>query len=330
MIPRRPEMPEDKTKPIVEAVNLCKYFKTHKGMLHAVEDVSFKLMLGKTLGVVGESGCGKSTLGRTILRLQPATSGEVLYEGENILKFNRKEMRKVQQNMQMIFQDPYSSLDPRMSIRGLITEPLEVQGSMKKMSASEEKDRVTEIMEMCGLPKYYNNLYPHELDGGMRQRVGLARAMILDPKFIVCDEPVSALDVSIQAQILNLLLDLQEQHELSYMFITHDLAVVKYISDVIMVMYMGQVVEMAESSELFAHPLHPYTRALLNSIPTIDLSRRNRERITIKGEVSSPINPAPGCRFAPRCPYATEACKQNQCLKEVGPGHFAACMEGAV
>lgn len=328
MTKRRRRMPEDKNKPIIEAINLCKYFKTPKGQLHAVEDVSFSLMPGKTLGVVGESGCGKSTLGRTILRLQPATSGEVRYEGENILNYNRKQMNRIHQNMQMIFQDPYSSLDPRMSIRALITEPLEVLGAKKNMSAAEEKEKVSEIMDMCGLPKYYNNLYPHELDGGMRQRVGLARAMILDPKFIVCDEPVSALDVSIQAQILNLLLDLQDRNGLSYMFITHDLAVVKYISDEIMVMYMGQVVELAESDELFAHPMHPYTRALLNSIPTIDLSRRNRERITIRGEVSSPINPAPGCRFAPRCPYATEACRQNQCLKQVSPGHFAACTEG--
>lgn len=314
---------------LIESVNLCKYFKTPKGMLHAVEDVSFTLDEGKTLGVVGESGCGKSTLGRTILRLHQATSGQVLYEGNDILGYNRKEMHKVQRNMQMIFQDPYSSLDPRMSIRALVTEPIEVIGSRDKMSLAEEKERVDEIMNMCGLPPQYNNLYPHELDGGMRQRVGLARAMVLDPKFIVCDEPVSALDVSIQAQILNLLLDLQEKKNLSYMFITHDLAVVKYISDEIMVMYMGQVVEKAPSDELFAHPLHPYTRALLNSIPTIDLSRRNRERITIKGEVSSPINPAPGCRFAPRCPYATEKCKEGHCLHEVGPKHFASCTMGA-
>ena len=189
-------------------------------------------------------------------------------------------------------------------------------------------DRVSRIMEMCGLPRHYSNLYPHELDGGMRQRVGLARAMILDPKFIVCDEPVSALDVSIQAQILNLLMDLQDQHGLSYMFITHDLAVVKHISDEIMVMYMGQVVEYAPSAELFRNHVHPYTRALLNSIPTIDLSRRNRERVTITGEVSSPINPAPGCRFAPRCPYATEECKQKHELKEISPGHFASCTKG--
>ncbi len=321
-------MAEDKKTPIVETINLCKYFKTPRGQLHAVEDVNLSILPGKTLGVVGESGCGKSTLGRTVLRLHPATSGDVLYQGRNILKFNRKEMVDVHQNMQMIFQDPYSSLDPRMSIRSLIMEPLEVMGTRKNMSAAEEKELVSEIMDMCGLPPHYNNLYPHELDGGMRQRVGLARAMILDPKFIVCDEPVSALDVSIQAQILNLLLDLQDKHELSYMFITHDLAVVKYISDQIMVMYMGQVVELADSHELFEHPMHPYTRALLNSIPTIDLSRRNRERITIKGEVSSPINPAPGCRFAPRCPYATEACRQKQTLKEVSPGHMAACTEG--
>lgn len=317
-------------KPLVEGVNLCKYFKTPKGLLHAVEDVNFRIYEGKTLGVVGESGCGKSTLGRTVLRLQQATSGSVLYKGEDILKFSKHEMHKVQRNMQMIFQDPYSSLDPRMSIRGLITEPLQVIGGRTQSISSEAiKEKVDAIMEMCGLPSHYSNLYPHELDGGMRQRVGLARSMVLDPKFIVCDEPVSALDVSIQAQILNLLMDLQEQHSLSYMFITHDLAVVKHISDAIMVMYMGQVVEYAPSKVLFDNPMHPYTRALLNSIPTIDLARRNRERITIRGEVSSPINPAPGCRFAPRCPYATEACKVSHKLEEVAPGHLVSCTKGA-
>ncbi|MHC1691471.1 MAG: ABC transporter ATP-binding protein [Sphaerochaetaceae bacterium] len=316
-------------EPLVEGVNLCKYFKTSKGFLHAVEDVNFKIFEGKTLGVVGESGCGKSTLGRTVLRLHQATNGSVLYNGEDILKFSKHEMNKVQRNMQMIFQDPYSSLDPRMSIRALITEPLLVRGGARKLNGEAVKEKADAIMEMCGLPSHYSNLYPHELDGGMRQRVGLARAMVLNPKFIVCDEPVSALDVSIQAQILNLLMDLQEKHSLSYMFITHDLAVVKHISDAIMVMYMGQVVEYAPSKVLFDNPMHPYTRALLNSIPTIDLTRRNRERITIRGEVSSPINPAPGCRFAPRCSYATEACKAGYKLEEVAPGHMVSCTKGA-
>ena len=315
--------------PLVEAVNVKKYFKTPRGLLHAVEDVNFKIFEGKTLGVVGESGCGKSTLGRTILRLHEATSGQVLYNGENILEYKKREMHKVQRNMQMIFQDPYSSLDPRMSVRALIMEPLEVVGTGEKLSKAEKREKADRIMELCGLPSNHANLYPHELDGGLRQRVGLARAMILEPKFLVCDEPVSALDVSIQAQILNLLMDLQDNKGLSYMFITHDLAVVKHISDQIMVMYMGQVIELATSDELFKSPLHPYTRALLNAIPTIDLSRRNREKVTLKGEVTSPINPEPGCRFAKRCPFASEKCKQDPVLKEVAAGHFATCTMGA-
>ena len=309
--------------PLVETRNLKKYFKTGKGMLHAVEDVNLKIYPGKTLGVVGESGCGKSTLGRTILRLHQATSGEVLYNGENILQYKKKDMKKIHLNMQMVFQDPYSSLDPRMSVHNLIAEPVQLCGILK--NKAEINEHVRDIMEMCGLPADHANLYPHELDGGLRQRVGLARAMAVSPKFIVCDEPVSALDVSIQAQILNLLMDLQEQRGLSYMFVTHDLCVVKHISDEIMVMYMGQTVEYAKTEELFAHPLHPYTRALLQAVPTIDLSQRNRERITLKGEVTSPIDPAPGCRFAPRCPYATERCRQDVPLKEVAPGHLVAC-----
>ena len=315
--------------PLIEAVNVKKYFKTPRGLLHAVEDVNFKIFEGKTLGVVGESGCGKSTLGRTILRLHEATSGQVLYKGENILEYKKKEMHKVQRNMQMVFQDPYSSLDPRMSVRALIMEPLDIVGTGENLSKAEKREKADRIMELCGLPSNHANLYPHELDGGLRQRVGLARAMILEPKFLVCDEPVSALDVSIQAQILNLLMDLQDNKGLSYMFITHDLAVVKHISDQIMVMYMGQVIELATSDELFKSPLHPYTRALLNAIPTIDLSRRNREKVTLKGEVTSPINPEPGCRFAKRCPFASEKCKQDPVLKEVAPGHFATCTMGA-
>lgn len=315
---------------LVEAINLKKYFKTPKGLLHAVENVNFKIDEGKTLGVVGESGCGKSTLGRTVLRLHQATDGQVLFNGEDIFKYKRKEMHKVQRNMQMIFQDPYSSLDPRMSVRALISEPLEVVGYRTKLTKTEMKEKVDTIMELCGLPKDHANLYPHELDGGLRQRVGLARAMVLEPKFIVCDEPVSALDVSIQAQILNLLMDLQDTKKLSYMFITHDLAVVKHISDEIMVMYMGQVIEYAKAEDLFKHPLHPYTQALLNAIPTIDLSRRNREKITIKGEVTSPINPDPGCRFFKRCPFACEDCKKEPRLVEVESGHLVTCVEGKI
>ena len=317
------------TQPLIEAIDVKKYFKTPRGLLHAVEDVNFKIYEGKTLGVVGESGCGKSTLGRTILRLHQATSGQVLFKGENIFNYKKKEMHKVQRNMQMIFQDPYSSLDPRMSVRALIMEPVEVVGTGEKLSKSDKKDMVDKIMELCGLPLNHANLYPHELDGGLRQRVGLARAMILEPSFIVCDEPVSALDVSIQAQILNLLMDLQDNKGLSYMFITHDLAVVKHISDEIMVMYMGQVIEFAPSDELFAHPLHPYTRALLNAIPTIDLSRRNREKTTLKGEVTSPVNPEPGCRFAKRCPYASDKCKNDPVIQEVSAGHFVTFTMGA-
>lgn len=315
---------------LVEAINLKKYFKTPKGLLHAVENVNFKIDEGKTLGVVGESGCGKSTLGRTVLRLHQATDGQVLFNGEDIFKYKRMEMHKVQRNMQMIFQDPYSSLDPRMSVRALISEPLEVVGYRTKLTKTEMKEKVDTIMELCGLPKDHANLYPHELDGGLRQRVGLARAMVLEPKFIVCDEPVSALDVSIQAQILNLLMDLQDTKKLSYMFITHDLAVVKHISDEIMVMYMGQVIEYAKAEDLFKHPLHPYTQALLNAIPTIDLSRRNREKITIKGEVTSPINPDPGCRFFKRCPFACEDCKKEPRLVEVESGHLVTCVEGKI
>ena len=309
--------------PLVETINLRKYFKTAKGMLHAVEDVNLKVYPGKTLGVVGESGCGKSTLGRTILRLHQATSGQVLFQGEDILKYRKKDMSKVHLNMQMVFQDPYSSIDPRMSVRSIIAEPIEVCGALS--DKKEINERVEQIMELCGLPANHANLYPHELDGGLRQRVGLARAMGVSPKFIVCDEPVSALDVSIQAQILNLLMDLQDDRGLSYLFITHDLCVVKHISSEIMVMYMGQVVEYAPTEELFRNQLHPYTRALLDAIPTVDLSRRDRERHTLTGEVSSPINPMPGCRFAPRCPYASEKCRQEYQLREVSPGHFVAC-----
>jgi peptide/nickel transport system ATP-binding protein len=310
--------------PLVETIGLKKYFKTSRGMLRAVDDVNLKIPRGETLGVVGESGCGKSTLGRTILRLQQATAGKILYDGENILTIKKREMGKIYQNMQMVFQDPYSSLDPRMSVKNIIAEPLQVLGK-GEYTKKEIDERVQEIMELCGLPPQYDNVYPHELDGGRRQRVGLARAMIVSPKFIVCDEPVSALDVSIQAQILNLLMDLQEKNGLSYMFITHDLCVVKHISTSIMVMYMGHVVEYAKKEELFQNPQHPYTKALLLAIPTISLSHRNRVKQTLTGEVSSPINPAPGCRFEPRCPYANENCKRQYELREVSPEHFVSC-----
>ena len=310
---------------LIETRNLKKYFPHKLGQVHAVDDVNLIIREGETLGVVGESGCGKSTLGRVILRLHQPTAGDVLYKGRSTLALKGREFRQVQREMQMIFQDPYSSLNSRMSVSQLIADPLKVNKTVQGKEAVAEK--VRESMELCGLPERYSNIYPHEMDGGRRQRVGLARALVLDPKFIVCDEPVSALDVSIQAQILNLLMDLQERNHLAYMFITHDLCVVRHISNDIMVMYMGQVVEYAPKQEIFDHHVHPYTKALMSAIPTTDLSYRGRERHVIKGEVSNPIDPAPGCRFAPRCPYASDKCKEPQPLVEIAPKHWVACHE---
>ncbi|WP_207654706.1 oligopeptide/dipeptide ABC transporter ATP-binding protein [Marasmitruncus massiliensis] len=293
-------------------------------MLHAVDDVSLKINAGETLGVVGESGCGKSTLGRTIMRLLEATNGEILFEGKDILKYNKSQMLKMRSEMQMIFQDPFTSLNPRLSVGDIIAEPMKVLHTVKGQEAM--RLRIKELMDMCGLPERYYNTYPHELDGGRRQRVGLARTLAVNPRFIVCDEPVSALDVSIQAQIINLLMDLQDQQGLAYMFITHDLCVVRHISNYIAVMYLGQVVEYASRDDLFEQQFHPYTMALLSAIPTPDLSRRNRERHLLRGEVGNPIDPGPGCRFASRCVYATEECQQPQELQEIRSGHFVRCM----
>ena len=310
--------------PLVEVKHLKKYFDTPRGQLHAVDDVNLTINKGETLGVVGESGCGKSTLGRTMLRLLPHTSGEVLFEGKDILKYDAKHMKALRQDMQMIFQDPYASLDSRYTVSQIIEEPLIL--CRKDMSKADRAKRVKELMDIVGLAQRFVNTYPHELDGGRRQRIGVARALALDPKFIVCDEPVSALDVSIQAQILNLIMDLQDDMGLSYMFITHDLSVVKHISNNIAVMYLGQCIEHAPTEELFANPMHPYTKALLAAIPLPDPARRTQEREIIRGEVTSPIDPPPGCRFAARCPFATEECRHKPVeLKEVSPGHFLAC-----
>jgi peptide/nickel transport system ATP-binding protein len=309
--------------PLIETRGLKKYFTTSRGNLHAVDGVNLKIAHGQTLGVVGESGCGKSTLGRTVLRLLEPTGGQILYNGKNTLEYNRNEIKQMRTDMQMIFQDPFTSLNPRLSISDIIAEPIRVTGVVKGNKQIEQ--RVLELMEMCGLPQRYVNTYPHELDGGRRQRVGLARALATSPKFIVCDEPVSALDVSIQAQILNLLMDLQDQTNLVYMFITHDLCVVRHISDHIAVMYLGEVVEYAPKERLFKNQLHPYTQALIAAIPSTDLSRRNRERNYLKGEVANPINPKPGCRFAPRCRFATAKCNEPQAYREVEPGHFVRC-----
>lgn len=308
--------------PVIETKHLTKYFKTQKGTLHAVEDVNITINQGETIGVVGESGCGKTTLGRVITRLEEATKGEVYLEGREILKLKGKEKKKIYHDIQMVFQDPYSSLNPRLSVGDIIADPLLTMG--KKMSKKERGEQVREIMEKVGLPSRYYNQYPHELDGGRRQRVGLARALALNPKFIVCDEPVSALDVSIQAQVLNLLQDLQAKSGVTYMFVTHDLSVVKHISDYICVMYLGQLVETTTSRELFAHPVHPYTKALLSAIPSVDIHHK-RERILLQGEIVSPVEPKPGCRFAARCPYATKQCQEPQQLREIGKEHFVSC-----
>ena len=308
---------------ILEVKNLKKYFATPKGMLHAVDDVTFTIEEGKTLGVVGESGCGKSTTGRAILRLHEPTSGEVIFNGEDILKKDANEMRLLRRQMQLIFQDPYASLDPRNTVSEIIGEPLKLQKIIPDKAKRMEK--VYELMETVGLAERLVNTYPHELDGGRRQRIGIARALAMEPKFIVCDEPVSALDVSIQAQILNLMQDLQEQMGLTYMFITHDLSVVHHFADDIAVMYLGQLIEKAPSGMLFDKPTHPYTQALLSAIPVPSLNKK-RERILLKGEITSPINPKPGCRFAARCPYATDRCRSEEPkLKEIEPNHFVAC-----
>lgn len=304
--------------------NLVKYFNTSAGVVHAVDDVSFTIEKGKTVGVVGESGCGKTTLGRTVLRLIPATSGKVYLDGKDILALNGSELKKMRREMQIIFQDPYASLDPRMMVRTIIAEPLQSSGICK--SKSEMDDRIHEIMKVVGIADRIADAYPHELDGGRRQRVGIARALAVNPKFIVCDEPVSALDVSIQAQILNLLMDIQEERGLSYMFVTHDLSVVKHISNDIVVMYLGKLAEKAPSRELFANPLHPYTKALLNAIPIPELGAKDKKRPPIRGEVTSPIDPKPGCRFASRCEMAKEECfKTTPELREVSPEHFVSC-----
>lgn len=309
---------------ILEVRNLKKYFKTSRGMLHAVDDINFTIERGKTLGLVGESGCGKSTTGRVILRLIEPTDGEVIFEGKDVTKLSRGEMRHMRKDMQIIFQDPYSSLDPKKTVSQIIAEPIKENRILTGRHAIE--DRVLELMDTVGLAERYINTYPHELDGGRRQRIGIARALAMEPKLIICDEPVSALDVSIQAQILNLLKELQEKLGLTYIFITHDLSVVNHFSDDIAVMYLGQIVEKAPSEELFENPIHPYTQALLSAIPIPELGHR-RERVKLKGEITSPIEPPAECRFAKRC----LVCRDDVCrsavpkLIEVKPSHFVAC-----
>ncbi len=307
--------------PLIEVKNLKKYFNVPAGLNHAVDDVSFTINRGETVGVVGESGCGKSTLGRTIIRLQEATDGQVFLNGEEITHVTGKKLREAREKMQIVFQDPYSSINPRKSIDYTIQEPLRRSGKYSKAERIEEAER---LMQLVGIDERLRYSYPHELDGGRRQRVGIARALALHPEFIVCDEPVSALDVSIQAQVLNLLMDLQDQLGMAYMFVTHDLSVVKHISDSICVMYLGQLVEKSETDELFEVMLHPYTKALFSAIPTIDIDKP-MQMVQLKGELTSPINPKPGCRFLARCPYAQEQCNEPQKLEEILPNHFVSC-----
>ena len=307
---------------LISAKHLKKYFNVGSGTLHAVDDVNFSINEGETLGVVGESGCGKSTLGRVLIHLLESTEGQIIYKGKDITKVKRKELHALRKEMQIIFQDPFSSLNPRMTIYQTIAEPMKISG---EFSAKQIDEAVMGIMDTVGLAKRLVNAYPHELDGGRRQRIGIARALVMNPKFVACDEPVSALDVSIQAQIINLLLDIQEKNSLTYLFITHDLMVVKYISTKIMVMYLGQVVEFTGNEELFANPRHPYTKALLSAVPVPDI-HCPQERIMMEGEITSPIDPKPGCRFAARCKEATDKCRQETPrLTEVSSGHFVAC-----
>ena len=306
---------------LIEIQNLKKYFKTGRGMVHAVDDVSFSIEQGRTMGIVGESGCGKSTLGRMLVHLEESTGGQIIFNDEDVTQLGKNDMKKFREHAQIIFQDPYSSLDPRYTVEDSIKESLLISGKYNRTQALE---KTQDLMELVGIAPRLRLSYPHELDGGRRQRVGIARALALDPEFIVCDEPVSALDVSIQAQILNLLKKLQQEHNLTYMFITHDLSVVKHISDDICVMYLGQLVETCSSHELFEKQFRPYTKALLSAIPSVDI-RHKMNRIVLKGEITSPIDPKPGCRFAARCSYACEKCHQPQKLEEISPNHFVSC-----
>lgn len=307
---------------ILEVQNLKKYFQTPHGQLHAVDDVSFSVEKGQTLGVVGESGCGKSTLGRLIVRLLDSTEGRIFFENNEITHAAGKDLIQLRKKIQMIFQDPYASLDPRKTIADAIGEPYLVAGGL---NSAQIEERVLQMMDTVGLARRLYNSYPHELDGGRRQRIGIARALTLNPQLVICDEPVSALDVSIQAQILNLMLDLQEQRQLTYLFITHDLSVIKYISNWIIVMYLGKIVEMSDTKALFREQLHPYTQALISAVPKADIHHK-RDRIVLKGEITSPINPKDCCRFAVRCNHACKRCfEESPQLKEVSPNHFVAC-----
>lgn len=308
---------------LLKVSGLKKYFNTPKGSLHAVDDISFSLDAGKTLGIVGESGCGKSTLGRVVLHLLSPTDGQIIFDGKDISKPDKQMLKSLHEEMQMIFQDPYSSINPRMTVSEIIGEPLKI--FHKCATGAEYNQAVGKLMDTVGLAGRLYNTYPHELDGGRRQRIGIARALALNPKFIVCDEPVSALDVSIQAQILNLMQDLQEERKLTYIFITHDLSVVKHISDDIGVMYLGQMVEKTASKELFVKQLHPYTKALLSAIPRPKINQKT-ERILLRGEITSPINPADNCRFCKRCLYAQNKCyEKTPSLVEAENNHFVAC-----
>lgn len=311
--------------PLLEIQNLKKYFSTPAGQLHAVDDVSLTIEAGQTLGVVGESGCGKSTLGRTVLRLLEPTAGKVLYNGEDITRFNKQRMFQARQELQMIFQDPYASLNPFFTVGEIIAEGLELHKLCA--NAKERRERVYELLNMVGLSKEHANRFPHEFSGGQRQRVGIARALALNPEFIVCDEPISALDVSIQAQVVNMLMKFQRELGLTYLFIAHDLSMVRHIADETAVMYLGTMVEYGPTEEVYGHPAHPYTQGLLSAVPVADPDyEKTHHRIPMEGEVPSPIDPKPGCRFCGRCPRATEQCRtQTPAPKDLSGGHFAAC-----
>ena len=312
-------------QPILQVEHLTKFFSVGPhAEVHAVDDVNFTLRRGRTFGLVGESGCGKSSCARTIIRIYEPSQGKIIFNGQDIAHLKPRQMQPVRRNMQMIFQDPSGSLDPRKSVKELIGEPLKIYKACK--NRDEYDARIAEIMETVGLDERYAESFSHEFSGGQRQRIGIARALALNPEFVVCDEPVSALDVSIQAQILNLLMDLQDEKKLTYVFITHDLSVVKHISHEIMVMYLGQCVEYAKTEDLFKNPLHPYTKGLLDAVPIPSLKAKKLSTEVMRGELTSPVDPAPGCRFAARCPYATDACRGRDIpLKEVEPGHFVSC-----